>query len=424
MNILFFGLEPPYPPNYGGRIRTYNILKQIAQNHQVTLVAFGDAAEWADSLAVLGKLCAEIILVPEPGPVSRTTIDKVRDLPARYPVSLATHFSSEMKATLQQLAQSGRFDVAHVDHIILAQYSDDLKPLPIVLTHHNIEGLLQDRSLELADDKSALQKWAAKRENKRWVRFEEDASRWSSAIVTVSDKEANYFRNKVKETPAFVVPNGVDIEFFQADDYQVGEYQAVMGKEKKQMLLYTGRMDYAPNVDAMGWFCEEIFPTIRQRRPDVELFIVGRDPSPEVTALGDIEGVTVTGFVEDVRPYFQQATISIVPLRFGAGTRLKILEAMAIGIPIVSTSLGCEGLDLDDGKDLLVADAPEDFATKVLDLLDDTDRHEQLIHQARQAVQRYDWKAVASEQEKAYSVAIKQHKKTRSTVPELVGAGR
>ena len=162
-------------------------------------------------------------------------------------------------------------------------------------------------------------------------------------------------------------------------------------------------MDYGPNVDAMVWFCEEIFPLIRRARPDIELMIVGRDPVPEVLALGETPGVTVTGGVEDVRPYFGQAAVFVAPLRAGGGTRLKILEAMAMGVPVVSTTLGSEGLEVVPGADLLESDEPDGFARQVLRILDDAVLAARLAEHARCTVDtRYAWPVVAAELERVY----------------------
>jgi glycosyltransferase involved in cell wall biosynthesis len=175
----------------------------------------------------------------------------------------------------------------------------------------------------------------------------------------------------------------------------------------KPVVLYTGSMDYPPNADAVTWFARAIWPAIQGQHPAARFLIVGRNPGSEVQALTTIPGISVTGTVPDVRPYFEQAKVYVVPLRSGSGTRLKILEAMAMGLPIVSTTLGFEGLDVRPGRDLLVADEPASFASAVVGLLADREARARLGIEARQtAEQRYSWDAVVRQQERAYELAV------------------
>jgi sugar transferase (PEP-CTERM/EpsH1 system associated) len=409
MRILFLSLYPPYPPNDGGRIRIFNILKQVAFRHHVTLVCFDSPLSGEEDLNVLRQWCERTIVVPRPVPQSRTWIKKILDLPQRMPIGSSHWRSPQMAETLSRLVGSESFHLAHIDHIALAQYADALWPLPQVLTHHNVEGLLQQRQLKVAGHQSCFRQWASRLENRRWIRYEIEASRRAGVVVTVSEIDAQYFHKYMPQTPVFVVPNGVDTGYFQPGSRN----------ERDDMnLLFTGQMDYAPNVDAMEWFCKEAFPLIRRVKPDVRLLIVGRDPAPDIVSLSEIEGVTVTGRVEDVRPFHQHAAVFVVPLRFGGGTRLKILEAMAMGKAIVTTSIGCEGLELDPGSELLVADAPADFAEAVLRLLDDKCLRQDLGRRARQTVvTNYDWLIIGEKQLQAYEAAVMQHAKQQRRKP-------
>jgi polysaccharide biosynthesis protein PslH len=193
-----------------------------------------------------------------------------------------------------------------------------------------------------------------------------------------------------------VVPNGVDVGWFapRADD----------GLALRRGLLFAGTMDYGPNVDGAVFFCREVWPKIREADPDVTLTIAGARPAPEVLALGTLPGVTVKGFVEDMRPCLWQAAVSVVPLRGGGGTRLKILEAMAAGAPVVSTSIGAEGLEVADGENIVLADRPDHFAEEVVALLRDAERGKKLCTAARQMVEScYDWAAIAPRLDAAYT---------------------
>jgi sugar transferase (PEP-CTERM/EpsH1 system associated) len=396
MNLLFLALELPCPPNDGGRIRTFNILKQATRRHAVTLVAFERAGDEAEDLSKLNALCRQVVLLPRPVTAPRSSAAKVRDLPRRYPPCLREYVSPQARATLARVLAQDQFDVAHVDQIFLSQYADTLAPLPAVLTHHNVEALVQKRGLSVRTDRFSYRWWAAWLDQRRWQRFEVDASRRFSALAVVSEHEAAYFRQRLPKVPVCVVPNGVDAEYFRP----------VSKPAARPSLLFTGRMDYAPNVDAVCWFCREVLPRIHAEQPEATFTIVGRDPTAEVRELAEIAGVSVTGTVPDVRPYFAQSAVYVVPLRWGGGTRLKILEAMATGLPVVSTMLGCEGLDLSPGLDLAVADGVEPFSAAVLQLLQSPTARAQLGQHARHSVeQRYDWRTIALQQERAYEVA-------------------
>lgn len=398
MRLLFLALEPPFPPNDGGRIRTYHILREMARRHEVTLATFAaDEETDRERLAALEALCRAVVAFPKPRAPRRTLPRKAFDFFRRRPACLSQYRSPALETALRRWAAERAFDIVHVDQILLAQYAEALRPLPAVLTHHNIEAEAQRRQIALDRHLSLWRRMLARLECRRWRGYELDASRRFGALACVSAREAAYFRRHVPEVPAVVVPNGVDTQAFRP----------VQRDSNEPILLYSGRMDYPPNVDAVRWCCEEVLPLVQRAIPAARLLIVGRDPTPEVRALAGRPGVEVTGTVPDVRPYYARAALYIVPLRFGAGTRLKILEAMAMGMPIVSTPLGSEGLDLRPGEDLVEADSAPAFARAVVELLSDGERRAQLSAQARRTVEaRFDWRRIAAAQEEAYHLAI------------------
>lgn len=395
MRVLFLALEPPFPPNDGGRIRTYNILKEVARRHETTLLTFADPERDAKRLEALHPLCVDVMTVPLPVPPPRSLPRKVTGLFQRWPISLERYRSPTMSRLLRSLAQGSRYDVVHVDQIYLAQYAPDLHPLPAVLTHHNVEAEIQRRQLQTKP--LSLRRFLDTLEYHRWQRYEVAVSRHFSALACVSERDAAYFRRYVPEVPIVVVPNGVDTQAFRPPSE----------RSEEPLLLYTGRMDYFPNVDAMTWFCDQIWPLVRQAVPSARLLIVGKDPLPEIRALSILPGVEVTGTVQDVRPFLDRATIYIAPLRLGAGTRLKVLEAMASGLPVISTPLGCEGLDLRPGEEILLAETAEEFAQTTIQLLGDPSLRRRLGEQARRTAEaHFDWGKIAAAQEKAYHLAI------------------
>lgn len=397
MRLLFLALEPPFPPNDGGRIRTYNILRQVARRHEVTLATFADGEQDQERLAALGQVCHQVVALSRPSVPARTLPRKVAGFFRRTPVCLQQYRSPALEAALRRWAAEGAFDIVHVDQILLAQYARALRPLPAVLTHHNIEAEVQRRQIALDRRMSPSRRLLARIECRRWRYYELSASRRFGALACVSARDAAYFRRHLPGVPAVVVPNGVDTQAFRPVNRDGAE----------PVLLYSGRMDYPPNVDAMRWFCDEILPQVQQAVPAVRLLIVGRDPTAEVRALAGRPGIQVTGTVPDVRPYYAQAALYIVPLRFGAGTRLKILEAMAMGMAIVSTPLGSEGLELRPGQDLMEAGSAPAFARAIVELLNNGERRARLGAQARRTAEaRFDWAQIALAQEEAYRLAM------------------
>jgi glycosyltransferase involved in cell wall biosynthesis len=250
------------------------------------------------------------------------------------------------------------------------------------------------------------------RQPRRWVaaaysfiqwhrlrRYERRACETADRVVVVSDRDAEAVRQLVPGLVPAVVPNGVDVEYCTGpfsllpDDSGPGDRD----------LVFVGKMDFRPNVDAVLWFVRSVLPVIRQQIPEVRFWIVGKDPHPRLAPLTSDPSVVLTGWVRDVRPYIAGAAVYVIPLRIGGGTRLKVLEAMAVGKAIVSTGLGCEGFDLEHDRHLVVADTPEQFAAATLALLEDPERRKRLGKTARHfAAANYDWRAIVPELERVY----------------------
>lgn len=401
MKVLFLALYPPFPAVDGGRIRTFNTLKQISARHKVSLLCFEDPLAASPHQNVLQSLCQEVYTVPKPAKRRRSLADKLVDLFRLDPVGLKGHYSPEMASLIRKAILNDNYDLVHIDQILLAQYTAAMANVPWVLTHHNIEALAQSRQHSI-DQRSLFKKISDRLERARWKRYEIQMSRRAGAVVTVSEFEARYFRQFVSLEKVFVSPNGVDLEYFQP----------VERTPTQLRLLFTGRMDYPPNVDAMLWFCQEVWPALRREIPDVELLIVGRDPAPQIRNLDGSNGVIVTGMVDDVRPFYAQASVFIVPLRSGGGTRLKILEALAMGMPVVTTSLGCEGLEVVNGRDLLVVDEQNEFVRKIFELLQSPTRRIELGKCGRRlVVEKYSWESSCRCMQKAYEYAVEGHVK-------------
>ena len=397
MNILFLALEPPYPPNDGGRLRTFNLLQQVAKAHSVTLVTFASLkAQPADPSALSG-ICEEIHLLPLPVVARARPVERLEAIRRGRPLALRLFASRAMAATLATLVEKGEYDVVHVDQIYLAQYRELLGKIPVVLTHHNVEAEQQRRLLLAAADRYRPYWWLRWLELGLWHRYEQCAVARFDVNCPVSEVNAAYLRRYAAGRPIVVVPNGVDLAL----------YRRPTGPRATHSLLFVGSMDYAPNVDAVLWFCEQILPLIRRQVPAVRLTIVGRSPPSAVRRLAVPGHIEVTGTVESVLPYFWGSEVKVVPLRAGSGTRLKILEAMAATLPVVTTTIGCEGLDLREGQDLLLADEPAHFAATTARLLrDERLRAEMAGRAAASVAKKYGWERVGRRQIDAYRLAL------------------
>jgi glycosyltransferase involved in cell wall biosynthesis len=272
--------------------------------------------------------------------------------------------------------------------------------LPAVLDEHNVESeIAKRRQASILNPIHALRDYLAW---KKLLKFETYWLRKFSVCLAVSDRDADTLKRMGGGTEIYVVPNGVDTVHFAPPEPPVSR--------RDLSIVFVGTMHYRPNVDGVLFFCHQVWPSIQDALPNVKLTIVGARPVPEVVALRSLPGVSVTGFVDDVRPYLWQATVSVVPLRIGGGTRLKILESLAAGCPVVSTSIGAEGLDLEPGIDLLLADHPDEFAASTIRLLTDLGLREQLALCGQQTVGRlYDWKRIARRSERAYQRALEIH---------------
>jgi glycosyltransferase involved in cell wall biosynthesis len=268
----------------------------------------------------------------------------------------------------------------------------------IVFDDHNCEYLLQQRTF-LTDLYSPARWPAAAYSYLQWQRlsrYEAEVCRRADRVLAVSKADASALRGLIPNLGVTVVPNGIDTQAYQP--------AAAGASDQEATLIFTGTMDFRPNVDAVLWFAREVLPGIESEVPDVQFIVVGQRPHRRLNPLRRHPSIVITGWVEDVRPYFRDATIYVAPLRMGGGTRLKLLEAMAMGTPIVATSLGAEGYPVQTGRELILADTPAAFAEAVVSLLKAEDRRAELTEAARTFVEeRYDWSAIVPQVEEAYA---------------------
>jgi sugar transferase (PEP-CTERM/EpsH1 system associated) len=400
MKILVLTPQIPYPPHKGTSMRNWGLISGLAETHQVSALSFLDPGQNPDLDDVLTATCRIEVVEPPP----RTLRDRLRDMVVTSKPDMALRLASDKYAQrLADCLERETFDIVHVEGIEMAPYIDIIRMAGagtlIVFDAHNCEYLLQKRAF-LTDLRIPARWPGAAYSFVQWLRlrrYEARACRRADRVIAVSDADAAALRKLVPGVRVTVAPNGIDTQAYRPGNPDVKSQMA------KSSLVFTGTMDFRPNVDAVLWFAREVLPRVRVKVPDVHFYAVGQRPHRRLRPLQDNPAVTMTGFVEDTRPYIADAVVYVVPLRMGGGTRFKILEAMAMGKPVVSTRLGTEGFPVTHEKELLLADDPEDFAAAVVSLLNSAERREALGRAGRAFVEaRYDWRAIVPLVEAAY----------------------
>lgn len=408
MKILWVKAGGLVPPDSGGKIRSYNILRQLAKHHEVTFFSFYAAHE-NDEHEALATVFQRVIRMPldlPPAKGSRELLNYARHLFSREPYNLTKYCRPAVRKKLCALLQQEKFDVILCDFLVTAGSIPWEYPCPKVLFCHNVEAVIWQRHYEVA--RNPLWKALSWLEWKRMHAAERTYLQKADHVVAVSENDRQAFARFLDPQKLTVTQTGVDTEFFQPS----GE------KEMPNSLVFTGSMDWLPNEDAMLYFVDEILPLIRRQVPDTTLCIVGRKPSRRLQDLASrVPNIHLTGWVEDVRPYMRHSAVCIVPLRIGGGTRLKIFEAMSMGKAVVSTSIGAEGLPVSDGKHICLADGPASFAEITARLLDNPSRREQIGLAARHLVDRnYSWAMVSEGFVQVLESAAKRADSSRSSI--------
>ncbi|HLB12776.1 MAG TPA: glycosyltransferase [Dehalococcoidia bacterium] len=403
MRILFLTPYLPYPPNKGTALRNLYLLRAAAQSHQVHLLTFARQSDQEAVEAIRRELATVEAVVPP----QRLPLQRLAGLPYSLPDLASRLYSPAFLEKLRSTLDGGDFDLVQVEGLEMGPYALEVhsrrahgKRPHLLLDAHNAEHALQRGAFRT--DLGTPSRWPVAAYSfiqwQKLMRYERAVCRLADAVLAVSQADAAALRLLEPTVRPKVIPNGVDTSFYG--------YRSLAGHRESSgdgpALVFTGTLDYRPNVDAAVWFCRHALPQIRRRHPAVRVLLVGRDPAPAVRSLAG-RGVTVTGPVEDVRPYLYQSDVFVAPLRMGSGTRFKILEAMACGLPVVSTSLGVEGIAATSGQEAIIADRPPEFAEAVLGLLGNPARAQELATRARLLVEhRYDWKAILPDLEKVY----------------------
>ena len=393
MKILFLSPTVPFPLTDGGRIRVFNLLKQIAKKSEVTLLALETQTTDADGVAELQALGIQVHLVPNAPTLPRVSLGTLaKAFLRRQPITVARYDVPAYRQKFRELIADQAFDLVHYEMFHIAQFYTETD-LPGILSQQNVDSAIWRRLC--SETTNPFYKFTYWTQQLAFQRYERVLSPKFDAVTCTSDIDAAVFQRHCAKDAIEIIPNGVDITHYLPD----------FTTEAPAHLIYIGSMDWYPNEDAVAFFADEVLPRIQEKVPDVRFSIVGGNPSARVQKLAERDGVVVTGRVPEIKPYFAETTVFVVPLRIGSGTRLKILEALAMGKAIVSTTVGAEGLDLKDGEEIFIADEPIAFADAVTRLLMDSELRRRIGENGRARVERdYDWRSIG---EKLYGVYTK-----------------
>jgi polysaccharide biosynthesis protein PslH len=389
MRILWIKTELLHPVDKGGRIRTYQMLRSLTKRHHVTYLCLDDGTAAPDARALANEYCHQLETVRFNPPAKgglRFFFDLVMNLFSPLPYAIARYKSAELRARIAELAPNA--DLVICDFLTPSVNVPDEMPSRKVMFQHNVESMIWERHVTVPQQ--PIRKIYMRQQWRKMERFESRMCQFFDHVVAVSNDDARVMKERYHVASVSAVATGVDIAFFAhrpAPSHVTNE------------LVFVGSMDWMPNEDGIRWFAESVFPKVRLLIPDAQLTVVGRSPPAGMRRLVSREaGIDVVGTVPDVRPYWERAAVSIVPLRIGGGTRLKIFEAMAMGIPIVSTSVGAEGLPVMHGDHLLIADSPEAQTAAIVSLLKDRETARRMADRARDYVAaNCSWDAVAEQ---------------------------
>ena len=405
MKILHLSPYCPVPPNFGGALRIYHLLKGISKNNEVTFVTFGRESELKLLTDHFNSKAKAFHVVSPPWTWSYRRIAQFYALWTSGSFFSLFSKSMEMQKKLDEILEAEDFDIVQMEFPIMGNF--ELKTDAVkILDEHNIE---YDNLFRMWKyQQNSLRRIHYYREYKKSYDEEITTCKKMDAIFVVSERDKMILNKDVPSIPKFTIPNGVDTSYFYPSFDEPEPYS----------MVFTGMMGYFPNYDGMLYFLDQIFPLILKKIPQAKVYIVGNSP-PKALQDRSSENVIVTGFVDDVRPYVWGASLYVVPLRMGGGTRLKVLEALSMKKPVITTSIGCEGITVSDGESVLIEDDPQNFAMRAVDLLKDLAMRKILSSNGYELIRStYDWEIITAKIDESYQKILSMQKKTFNTIAE------
>ncbi len=385
MKILWIKANKLLPLHSGGDIRSFHILRNLAAANEITFVSYYDGPEDKQYATELKKRFPSALAIATNKNMAFVprTLDYLRKLLLPVPYAVSRFASPLVKAKIKALLESGKFDVIIADFLDAAINLPDAMTIPAVLFQHNVESEIWRR--HAATEANPAKRLMYQVEFKKMLGYEQTIIRKFQHTIAVSKHDRELMLRWAHNAAITVVPTGVDVK----------QYRAGFNDDPEALVMFVGAMDWEPNIDAVEFFRNEMWPSVIARIPGARFCIVGRNPDRRVQKLasGSIE---ITGRVESVAEYLRKAAVVVVPLRIGGGTRLKIYEAMAAGKAVVSTTVGAEGLDVSRGRDILIADDPRNFADAVVNILSDREARLSYERAASETAGKYDWSVIAA----------------------------
>jgi len=400
MKILWLSHILPYPPKGGVMQRSYNLIKEVAKENEVYLFAFNQKA-WLPTKEDIIKakkeferFCKKVEVFELPSDKSKFAWYKlvIKSFFSKDAYTINWTKSNEMQKAITEFLSKKSIDIIHCDTIGLAEYVKGIKGIPKVLNHHNIESHMMLRRAK--KEKNLFKKIYFYVEGLKLKKYENRICPKFDINLVVSELDKERLLNIAPNSKVEVIPNGVDINYFKP----------LNSKIKRHNIVFAGRMNAYPNEDAVIWFLKEIWPLLKKEVPDATFTIAGRNPTPRIKKFAKNDSsILVTGYVDDIRPFIAQAEVYICPIRDGGGTKLKILDAMAMGKIIVTTTIGAEGLGVIHERHVLIANDPKISASQVLLVFNNPDLRKYLSQNARQLVKKeYSWEIIGKKLNSLY----------------------
>jgi polysaccharide biosynthesis protein PslH len=382
MKILWVKHGKILPVDTGGKIRSFNLLRQLARRHETTFLSYHAGPQDDGYVAALKEVLPGSVTIANAAPGSRVAmgVEYARHLPTATPFAVAKFTSGKVRRFIDYAVVARRYDVMICDFLAASRNFPSTLTTPTTLFQHNVESALWAR--QAAHEANPLKRAAFAVEAAKMTRYERNAVRRFHHVIAVSEHDRTLMSEMVDSTHISVAPTGVDLAEYRSD---------VLPAAAEPVVMFLGSMDWEANIDGVEYFHRESWPRIQAAVPQVRFRIVGRRPTARVKRLALDPSVEVTGDVPSVLPFLREAAIFVVPLRIGGGTRLKIYEAMASGCAVVSTSVGAEGLDVNDGCDILLADDSAGLAQAVIALLTDPGRRREIQTRAAAHAAKFDW---------------------------------
>ena len=404
LHVLVISARLPFPPRWGFATRVYHLTRQLAKRHDVTLVTYAGAGDGEHVERLRQEFGVETVTREHPTRQQKRAM-QLRSLASRVPYDSRATYTKQMQELIDRVSAERRVDVVQLESTLLSLYR--LPPgARVIVDEHNVDYEYYARMRE--NERSPLRRAYYRLEEIRFRSFEQRCWRDVDGCVMTSEREAEIVRAVAPGTPAIGVPNGVDIEYFRPSDEPV----------QPRTLVFNGTLDYRPNLDGAEFLVKQVLPRVRERCPDVRVVLVGRGSQSDLDSFRG-PNVEVTGEVPEVPPYLARAAVVTVPIRTGSGTRLKVVEGLAMGKGMVSTVLGSEGVDVRDGEHLLIADSADAFAGAILRLFENPAYAEELGRAGREKmVREYSWEYAGELLESLYQEVVGERAASGQADPE------